>query len=300
MTAKKKRIVREVVEAPPIDAICKALVSALGSDAVHRGSDSDLGEPRAFIPSGVPDLDLVLDRQGRGWPAGRLVEIFGGEATCKTGIGYALITQAQKIGGSAVLYPCEGNYDEWLAEQYGIDLDNLAIGDDETVEGIFTSWQRVMRAAGKDGVVVGVIDSIAGMTTRAELEEEELKRGRSAQIRALMISAALRKLGAEIPRTSCLLFCVNQVRENPDISYGEKTKPPGGKALKFYASVRLKLELLGKVMRTRGGKKYVAGFKIRITAVKNRLAKPYQTADIMLDYEKGLLPLKKGKGDDDE
>lgn len=218
--------------------------------------------------------------------------------TCKTGLGYSLIAQAQKAGGSGVLYPCEGNYDAWLAEKYGIDLSKLVLGDDETVEGIFSSWTKVMKAAGRSTVIIGMIDSIAGMTTKAELEEEELKRGRSAQIRAMMISSALRKMGAEIPRTKTLLFCVNQVRENPDVLYGEKKKPPGGMALKFYASVRLKLELLGKVTRTSAGKPYVAGFKIKITAVKNRLAKPYQSALIMLDFENGLLPLKKSKGDE--
>lgn len=295
----KGRIVREVEPTSQIDGLASALTSVLGSDAVHKASDSDLGEPRMFIPSGVPDLDLVLDRDGRGWPVGRIVEIFGGEATCKTGIGYALIAQAQKMGGDAILYPSEGNWDEWLADQYGVNLDKLILGDDETVEGIFGSFHQAIRKVGRKGLVVGMIDSIAGMATRAELEEleekGEIKRDRSAQIRALMLSSALRKMGALVPRTNSILFCVNQVRENTDVMFGEKVKPPGGRALKFYASVRLKLELMGKVKRTRQGKQYVAGFKIRITAVKNRLARPYQQAEILLDFEKGLLPIEATK-----
>lgn len=296
--AKKGRIVREVEPGLNLDALTAALRSVLGDDRVHAGSNSELGEPRAFVPSGVPELDLVLDRDGRGWPAGRIVEVFGGEATCKTGLGYSLIAQAQRLGGAAVLYPSEGNWDEWLATQYGVDLDRLVLGDDETVEGIFDSWRDAMKVAGTSGLLVGMIDSVAGMTTRAELEEEELKRGRAAQIRAMMISTALRRIGAEMPRTSAILFCVNQVRDAVDIQYGEKAKPPGGRALKFYASVRLRLESIGRVSRQRAGQKYVAGFKLRIIAEKNRLARPFQSATIMLDFEKGLLPLKQKKGAD--
>jgi recombination protein RecA len=270
----------------------------LGSDAVHQAHDSDQGEPRVFIPSGVPDLDRVLDRKGRGWPGGRIVEVFGGEATCKTGIAYALTASAQKRGGIGVLYPSEGNWDEWLAERYGIDLSRLLLGDDPTVEGIFTSFNRLMQI-NKRALLVGVIDSIAGMTTREELAAleggEEIKRDRAAQVRALLLSAALRKMGAAIPKTNAILFCVNQTRDNPDASYGEKSKPSGGKALRFYASVRLKIETLGKWKRTRGGKKFVAGFKLKITAIKNRLANPYQEAEIWLDFEKGLLSAGKRK-----
>jgi len=161
---------------------------------------------------------------------------------------------------------------------------------------IFGSFHRSLRVIGRRGLLVGMIDSVAGMATRDELKEieekGEIKRDRAAQIRALMLSAALRKMGALVPRTNAILFCVNQVRENTDVTFGEKTKPPGGRALKFYASIRLKLESLGKIKRTRQGKQYVAGFKIRITAVKNRLARPYQQAEIVLDFERGLLSLE--------
>jgi len=278
--------------------ITDALRAVLGSDRVHAGRNSELGHPRVFIPSGVPDLDLVLDRDGRGWPGGRIVEIYGGEATAKTGIGYALLAQAQRMGGGAILYPSEGNWDEWLAEQYGVDLDKLVLGDDETVEGVSDSWNKALDVAGETGLLVGMVDSVAGLSTRAELEEEELSRGRQAQIRALMLSAALRKIGARMPRSSSILFCVNQVRDSTDTMPGgeKKPKPPGGRALKFYASIRLRLENIARVTRERQGKKYVAGFKLRVTAEKNRMAKPFEQAEVMLDYEKGLLPMKPEKG----
>lgn len=294
---KKDRIIREVDTSLDMERVVSALRSVLGSDRVHAGLNSELGHPRAFVPSGVPDLDLVLDRAGRGWPAGRIVEIYGGEATCKTGLGYALIAQAQRIGGGAILYPSEGNWDEWLAEQYGVNLDKLVLGDDETVEGISDSWNKALDVAGTDGLLVGMIDSVAALSTKAELGEENLTRGRQAQIRAMMMSAALRKIGARMPRSSAILFCVNQVRDNTDTTgYGDqKPKPPGGRALKFYASVRLRLENIARVTYERAGKRYVAGFKLRIIAEKNRLAMPFSQAEIMLSYEKGLLPLKRPK-----
>lgn len=303
--AKKRRVKKIVREAEPpsaVEAVANAVKNVLGTDRVHNAAGTDRGEPRIFIPSGVPELDLVLDREGRGWPGGRIVEVYGAEATCKTGIGYALIAQCQRLGGTGILYPAEGNWDEWLAQRYGIDLASLVLADDPTVEGVFTSWFQAMVACGPDGLLTGMIDSIAGMTTKAELEELEegdiMKRDRSAQVRALLLSAALRKLGAAIPRHNAILFCVNQVRENPDVMYGEKKKPPGGMALKFHASIRLRLEMLGKYKRTRKGEKYVAGVKLRVTAEKNRLARPWASADILLDFDEGLLPMpkKKGKG----
>jgi recombination protein RecA len=294
---KKKKVVRKPYVS--IDSIAEAVASVLGSEDVYKAHNSDQGTPKMFIPSGVPDLDFVLDRKGRGWPTGRVVEIYGGEATCKSGIGYALIAEAQKLGGNALLYPAEGNYDEWLAEQYGVDFERLVLGDNETIEKIFGSFSKAMRKS-SDNILIGMIDSIAGSSTQAELDEFEetgiIKRDRSAQIRALQLSNALRKIGASIPRTNSILFCVNQIRENPDaMLFQKKTKPPGGRALKFYASIRLELEAIKKVKRTVKGKQVVAGFDLRITAVKNRLARPYQEAEIYLDYEKGLLPKRKPK-----
>jgi recombination protein RecA len=212
----KKKIIREVQPTSQIAQLAEAVSEVLGSHAVHRASDSDRGIPRLFIPSGIPDLDLVLDREGRGWPVGRIVEVFGAEATIKTGVGLALIGKCQQMGGDGILWPCEGEYDEWLALKYGIDLDRLILGDDATVEGVFGSFSKAMTKIGRKGLLVGMIDSIAGMNTKAELEDfeatGEIKRDRSAQLRAMMLSSSLRKTAAAIPRTNTILFCVNQIR----------------------------------------------------------------------------------------
>lgn len=298
-----KRI-RKVQLTSQISELVEAVSAVLGSHAVHKASNSDRGAPRMFIPSGVPELDLLLDREGRGWPVGRIVEVYGDEATAKTGLGLSLIAQCQELGGDGILWPCEGEYDEWLAERYGVDLSRLILGDSETVEGVFGSFSKAMSKVGRRGLMVGMIDSIASMNTAAELEEFEetgvIKRDRSAQIRALMISSAIRKVAATIPRTNTILFCINQIRSNPDVLFGSPKQSPGGKALKFHASIRLKLEPLGKYTRQKQGKQYVAGMKLRITLIKNRLARPYQEALMLLDYDQGLIPMpkkrkKKGK-----
>lgn len=293
-----ERVVRKVkAVSTDMGAVADALKSVLGSDAVHRGDESDLGEPRIFIPSGVPELDLVLDRKGRGYPVGRTIEIYGASATCKTGFAYALLAKTHAMGGAGILYPTEGNVDTWLAERYGVDLAKLEIGDDPTVEGVFASFRKAMRAVRRQGLLVGVIDSVAGLSTRAELEEETFDRDRAAQLRALMLSKAFRKLGAEIPRENALLFCINQVRDNTDGGAQSKPKPPGGHALRFYASIRLRIEIVQKVWAQVKGRRVVAGFHLRVTAEKNRLARPYQTCDVLLDFDRGLLPVSEKRKD---
>lgn len=288
---RRKRIIRKVMPTSRIAEMAEAMAGVLGSDKVHFAEDSDLGEPRMFIPSGVPALDGVLDREERGWPVGRIVEIYGGEATAKTGLGYALIAAVQKAGGDGTLHPSEGNVDHWLMDCYDVDQSRLIIGDDETVEGTFKSFSTAMRVAGRKGLLVGVIDSIAGLVTREELEDEEFDRDRAAQIRALLISKAMRKLGARVPRTNTILFCINQVRDST-ASTPSKPKSPGGRALKFYASIRLRMELIKKIRRQIKGRNRVSAFHVRITAEKNRLADPYAECEIVIDFKYGLFSAK--------
>lgn len=289
MTVRRKRIMRRAMREQRTEQVADALREALGSDVVHKAVDSDLGEPRFYIPSGVPELDNVLHRDGKGWPGGRIIEAFGGEATAKTAIGYALIAKAQEQGATAVLYPTEGNVDDWLMSRYGVDRSRLVIADDPTVEGVFSSFRKAMRAVGKRGALIAMIDSVADLTTKAELEDEDFNRDRAAQVRSLLLSKAFRKLAAEVPRYNVILFCVNQVRDAVDSMYASKPKPPGGWSLRFHASVRLRLENKGRVKRTRKGKTYVAGIKLKLTSEKNRLAAPFQEGDIVLDFEHGLF-----------
>jgi recombination protein RecA len=294
-----KRKIRRVKPAFGVDDVVASLESVLGGNSVHSGASSDQGEPTIWIPSSVPGLDIVLDREERGWPGGRIVEVYGGPGSCKTGLGYAVIAEAQKLGGVGVLYPCEGNYDEWLAKEcYGVDPARLVIPDEhDTVEAVFGSWTKLMRDAGKRGLIVGVIDSIANLSTKDELEDPEISRTRAQQIRALLISQAMRKIGARIPKTKTLLFCINQTREGETGPAGVKSKPkpPGGSSIKFMASVRLRLEVLQKRWKQRDGMKTVGGFDLRVTAEKNRMARPFQMSTLRLDFDNGWTDPKAKK-----
>lgn len=304
------RLVRRVVPgSSDVAHIAGAVAAVLGTrGAVHRGSNSDMGEPRCFWPSGVPELDGVLDRKKRGWPAGRVIEVYGGPGTVKTGLGYALIAAVQARGGVGVLYPAEGNVDLWLLRRYKINPQQLIVVEPEVVAAPngagevagmtveqFTEGVAASLRADPNLPMVHVLDSVAGLLTREELLALALgvpmKRDRTAQVRALLLSATMRRFGAWIPKTSSTLFLINQTRDDPDVTYGPKSKPPGGKAIKFHASIRLELTIIGKWFAQTEGKKRIVGFNIVATSEKNRLAAPFQEGKFRLHFDRGLLPM---------
>jgi recombination protein RecA len=293
----------------------EGLEEALGADDAH---DID---PEVFIPSRVPGLDAVLDREGRGWPAGTIVEIYGAEATCKTGFAYALMASVQKAGGRAFLFPAEGNLDWWLMRQYGIDTEKVEypeLEDEDAprygkkghfrprpdpkacacVEPVFEKCIELMEdSMSDDQVVVAVIDSVAGLQTTDEFTDDKIERDRDHQVRAQLISKSFRKIGPRIPNSKMILFLVNQVREGDGGMPGikSKPKPPGGWAIRFSCSVRLRLEIIEKKHAQKDGMSYVKGFKLKITSEKNRMAYPFATKTILLDLQEGLkeLPAKR-------
>jgi len=295
-TTRKRRTKKE--EAPKSNRLAKLadrLSESLGSESFHLGG-SGLCSPRIYIPSLIPDLDQVLDREGRGWAGGRIVELYGASATSKTGIGYALGASCQQQGGDFILIPAEGNVDEWLLRQYGVDLDTLLIVDKNTVEEIFFFVKKVLEDTETPTVIM--IDSLAGMCTKEEFESDTFERDRAAQLRAFLTSKALRKISTIVPKTNTILFMINQVREGATVGVlKQKDKPTGGHAIGFYCDIRIRLENIGRINRTKAGKKYVAGFKLRATAEKNRLAEPFATSEFMLDFDKGMssMPEKKTK-----
>lgn len=278
-----------------------SVAKAIGEDRIFMGDAVGTGEPTGFLPSTLEDLNELLHREKKGWPLGCIVEVFGASQTCKTALGYEAIGQAQKQGGIGVLCPAEGAYDVWMAEVYNIDTKKLIIVDDDsgyfTVEGLFEAIYRLLEELesieGTPPVVV-VVDSIAGLITRADvvaIKKGEFDKSRSAQVRGLVLSQNLRRLGARIGRTSMLLFCINQVRAGGTTPTGVqgKTQPPGGYALGFYAFVRLRLEMQKKIDGQTNKKKHVKGFIIKMISEKNRLAHPFQEAQMVVHYTRGLL-----------
>ena len=286
--ARKKKEETKAKPKSKLSGLADLLKGQLGAEAVHVGDQHDLGEPKMFIPPGVPGLVEILDRDERGWPTGRIVEIYGAYATCKTGIGYALAAEVQKAGGSFILFPSEGNVDNWLMDMYGFEKENVLVGDENTVEKVFAGIKIMVENAGEEPLLI-MIDSVAGLCTEEELNDPDFNRDRGAQVRAMLISKAMRKLGAIIPRTNVILFLINQVREADSAGHAKKKpQPPGGRAIGFYCSVRIRLEYLGKKNRQKSGKKFVSGIKLKATAEKNRLARPFQDVEFELDFEEGI------------
>lgn len=279
-----------------IRGVAAALNKVLGSGAVHVGGRSDRGTPRFFIPSQSDDINELIGGRGPngpGYPGGRIIECFGGEQTVKTGLGYDFLAGVQQQGGIAIVLPTEGNVDEWLAERYGINTDEWLTPPVTTVEDVDATILSTLARVGKRQLVGFLWDSVAGTTTEAELEEENLTQSRAAQIRALLLSKMFRRFGATFPEHDAILFCINQVRENPDAMFGKKTKPPGGKAIPFYSALRMELTMTGQVKRQRAGKKRTTGFKIKIQTVKNRNAPPFQETEVICDFSHGIIPVPK-------
>lgn len=278
-----------------IKGVAAALRKVLGSDAVHVGSTSDRGEPRLWIPSSCDEINELIS-EGKGWPVGRIIECYGGEATVKTGFGYDVIAAVQMMGGIGVLIPTEGNIDEWLARRYGVDTDAWLTPDVATLEDVDRTILSTLKKVGKEQLIAFVWDSVAGTTTQAELDDPDLKRDRAGQIRAALMSKMFRRIGGTLPEYNAILFCINQVRDNPDAMFGEKDKPTGGRALPFYSCVRMKLTMTGKHSRQVKGKRKVTGFRVKAYTKKNRVSPPFQEVEILCDFEKGLVPVPKKKG----
>ena len=308
---KKKATKKTSKKAPKIDVdeleldselelATSVVEDVLGADAVHMGHNSEYGEPKGYICTGIPELNLVLHRGLKGYPYGRIIEVFGGQSSCKSGLAYDLIARVQQKGGLAVLFPAEGEFSMWLAEKYGVDLKSLVIADTNIVEEVFATINKLVDKMNHDDPLLIVIDSIAGLCTKSEFEDESFAQDRQGMMRAQLLSKGLRKVGAKIPKTKTILFMVNQVNDGEATPQGfmSKPKPPGGRRIGFYASVRLRLETLQKVYRTKDKKKYVAGFKIKITAEKNRLADQYQECELIVDFEKGLMSVEAPKKKD--
>lgn len=293
MTAKKAK---KKAGASLLDRIAERARKGIGSkdkDRVFLGSSCELGDPKIWLPldESQSDLAVLLDRDLRGWPCGRIIEVFGGEGTCKTALGYDAIARAQAQGGIGILYLAEGEYSEWLAKAYKVDVESLLILDENRVEKVFSTIHEMIKEK-SDVPVVIVVDSVAGMVTTDEAGSDEFDQSRAAQKRALLISAGLRRLGFEIPKTNVLLFLINQTRTGKTTPTGMqgKDQPPGGKAIAFYSSIRLRMEVKDKIRRQRKGRKKVVAMRLKLTAEKGRLADPFQESTLVVDFNEGILP----------